>query len=269
MLRALVGACHPGPSAAVTVLSVLLGAGVGAGPGRLVLLGAAVLAGQLSVGWSNDAVDADRDVRTGRTDKPAAAGAVSRGVLWRCAAVAGVVAVVLSLALGVGAGLVLLVLAAAGWAYNLGVKSTWLSGAAYALGFGALPAGVYLAAGVDVPGWAPVTGALLGLGAHVANVLPDLADDAATGVRGLPHRLGPRASALLLGGSLAAGAVVAALGPAGAPGAVQVLAAVVAVVLGLGIAAAAWVRPGSRALFPAVVALALLVVVLLVTSTRE
>ena len=30
------------------------------------------------------------------------------------------------------------------------------------------------------------------MGAHLLNVLPDLADDAATGVRGLPHRLGPR-----------------------------------------------------------------------------
>src|SRR3712207_7375206 len=32
----------------------------------------------------------------------------------------------------------------------------------------------------------------LGVGAHLLNVLPDLEDDAATGVRGLPHVLGPR-----------------------------------------------------------------------------
>ena len=38
----------------------------------------------------------------------------------------------------------------------------------------------------------PVAGALLGVGAHLVNALPDLADDEATGVRGLPHRLGPR-----------------------------------------------------------------------------
>lgn len=32
-------------------------------------------------------------------------------------------------------------------------------------------------------------GALLGFAAHLLNAMPDLADDAATGVRGLPHRL--------------------------------------------------------------------------------
>ena len=36
--------------------------------------------------------------------------------------------------------------------------------------------------------------AALGSAAHFVNVLPDLADDAATGVHGLPHRLGPLAS---------------------------------------------------------------------------
>jgi hypothetical protein len=39
-------------------------------------------------------------------------------------------------------------------------------------------------------------------------VLPDLADDAATGVRGLPHRLG-RVGATLLGGVALAGAATA------------------------------------------------------------
>ena len=36
------------------------------------------------------------------------------------------------------------------------------------------------------PGWAVAAGACLGVAAHLANVLPDLADDASTGVRGLP-----------------------------------------------------------------------------------
>jgi len=37
-----------------------------------------------------------------------------------------------------------------------------------------------------------VAAALLGFAAHFANVLPVLRADAATGVRGLPQRLGPR-----------------------------------------------------------------------------
>lgn len=266
MVRALARSCHPGPSAAVTVLAVLLGLGVDLGPGRLVLLGVAVLAGQLSVGWSNDAVDAARDIATGRADKPTVSGAVTAGGLRWAAGAAVALALVASLVLGVAAGLVLLVLVAAGWAYNLGLKGTWFSGAAYLVGFGALPAGVYLAAGVAVPWWAPVAGALIGLGAHVANVLPDLADDADTGIRGLPHRLGPRASAVLLGAALGAAAVVAAAGPAGPPGAGRVAAAGLAVVVGAGLAVAAGTRPDSRATFPAVVALALLSVAVFVTA---
>ena len=40
------------------------------------------------------------------------------------------------------------------------------------------------------PAWMMATGAVLGVGAHLLNALPDLADDDATGVRGLPQRLG-------------------------------------------------------------------------------
>jgi len=43
-LPELLRATHPGPSVAVTVVGVVLGVGVGLEPGRLVLLGAALLA---------------------------------------------------------------------------------------------------------------------------------------------------------------------------------------------------------------------------------
>jgi 4-hydroxybenzoate polyprenyltransferase len=266
MVRALAGSCHPGPTVAVTLVGVLLGAGAGLGAVPLALLGAAVLSGQLSVGWSNDAVDAERDAGVGRTDKPAAAGRVGRVVLWRAAAHAAAATVVLSVALGVSAGVALLLLPVAGWAYNLGLKGTWFSGAAYAVGFAGLPAGVFLAAGPVVPVWAPVAGALLGLGAHVANVLPDLADDEATGVRGLPHRIGVRASAVLLAVSLGAASVLAALGPPGAPGVPRLVGAAVAVVTAVVLAVAVARRPDSRAAFPAVLVLAVLTVVLVVVG---
>lgn len=266
MVRALAGSCHPGPTVAVTLVAVLLGAGAGLGAGQLVLLAAAVLTGQLSVGWSNDAVDAERDAGVGRTDKPAAAGRVGRTALWRAAALAAGATLVLSLVLGAVAGAALLLLPVAGWAYNLGLKGTWLSGAAYAVGFAGLPAGVFLATGAGVPGWAPVAGALLGLGAHVANVLPDLADDEATGVRGLPHRIGVRASAVLLAVSLGAASVLAALGPPGGPGPARLVGAGIAVVLAVVLAVAVARRPDSRAVFPAVVVLAVLTVVLVVVG---
>jgi hypothetical protein len=68
------------------------------------------------------------------------------------------------------------------------------------------------------PAWASAAGALLGVGAHLCNALPDLEEDLAQGVRGLPHRLGPRRSAACAAVLLLAAAVVLAVGPPGPPG---------------------------------------------------
>jgi 4-hydroxybenzoate polyprenyltransferase len=53
------------------------------------------------------------------------------------------------------------------------------------------------------------------VGAHLLNALPDLADDHATGVRGLPQRLGAGRVRVLAPLVLLAGSVVATLGPGG------------------------------------------------------
>jgi 1,4-dihydroxy-2-naphthoate octaprenyltransferase len=60
-------------------------------------------------------------------------------------------------------------------------------------------------------------GALLGVAAHVTNVLPDLADDAATGIRGLPHRLGAVPSGLLAFACLAIATITLTFGPGWPP----------------------------------------------------
>ena len=70
---ALLGAAHPGPALAVTVLAALLGTALDLTPDRVVLVTAAVFCGQLSIGWSNDLVDLARDRAVGRRDKPLAA----------------------------------------------------------------------------------------------------------------------------------------------------------------------------------------------------
>ena len=188
----LVAAAHIGPALAVTTLSGLLAAAQGLDPGLAALVVSGVLAGQLSIGWSNDLIDLSRDRSTHRTDKPLVAGAVSVQVVRAACGVAVLVSVVLSLACGIVAGLVHLTCVAAGWAYNLGLKATPWSWLPYAVAFGCLPAFVALAGDAPPPWWWPVGGALLGVGAHLLTVLPDLEDDAATGVRGLPHRLGVR-----------------------------------------------------------------------------
>jgi 4-hydroxybenzoate polyprenyltransferase len=206
-VRALLIASHPGPSLAITAMATVLAAEAapsGFGP---VLVAPAMLAGQLSVGWSNDACDAPRDVAAGRTDKPAARGEISVRALWVAAMVSLAAALAMSAAISLLTMGILALLVGAGWAYNLGLKSTPWSGVMYLLGFGPLPA--YAAS--TLPGqpaprfWVCVAAALLGLGAHFVNVLPDLAADLSSGVRGLPQlvaaRWGPgaaRATALLL-----------------------------------------------------------------------
>jgi 4-hydroxybenzoate polyprenyltransferase len=193
-VRALVLASHPGPSLFITAMATLLAveaAPHGIGP---VLTGPAMLAGQLSIGWSNDACDARRDAATGRTDKPVAAGAISVGTVWTAAVVSVLAGFGMALAIGVLTALIYTVIMVAAWAYNLGLKSTVWSGLMYLAGFGPIPA--YAAStlpGHPAPRW-PVTvaAALVGLGGHFANVLPDLAGDKATGVAGLPQQVAAR-----------------------------------------------------------------------------
>jgi heme o synthase len=211
-------------------------------------------------------LDAERDVAVARTDKPVAAGAISARTVGVATALAVVACVPLSLASGLLAGVVHLVAVGAGWAYDLGMKSTVLSVLPYVVCFGLLP--VFVVLGLPgapaPPWWLPMAGALLGAGAHFANVLPDLDDDAATGVRGLPHRLGAagsRAAAALL---LLAATVVLALNaplPAVVTWGVPVLAVVI---LAAGFRAGR--APGSRAPFRAVLVVAAVAVVLLVAS---
>lgn len=262
---ALVGACHPGPTAAVTVLTALLAAAGGTGWTTGVLVVVAVLTGQLSIGWSNDLLDAERDRRSGRTDKPVAAGAVAPGVLRPAIALTLVLCVVLSLASGVLAGAVHLVGVAMGWAHNLGVKRTVLSPLPYAVAFASLPAFVGLA-GPDglPPWWVLVCGAVLGVAAHLLNALPDLADDVATGVVGLPQRLGEARVRVLAPLLLLAGTALAVVRPgAGEPVPRWGWAALAAGAVLAGVAAA---RRG-RVPFAAAVGVALLCVVLLVVRS--
>jgi len=255
---------------AVTLFAGAFAAGAaGAGTGRAALVAAAVLAGQLSVGWSNDWIDADRDVAVGRADKPVVAGDLSPALLRRAAVAAAGACVLLSLALGPAAAALHLALVAAAWAYNARLKSTAWSWAPYAVAFGGLPS----VATLGVPGgatlapwWVTGGGALLGVGAHLANVLPDLEDDAATGVRGLPHRLGRRGTAFGAAGVLLAAVLVVVLGPPGTPGPAGVAALVVAGLLAGSAVAVALRRPRSRWPFTAAILTAALAVVLLVAT---
>jgi 4-hydroxybenzoate polyprenyltransferase len=264
---ALAQATHLGPAVAVTVVGTLLAVAAGVPPGRTLLVCAAVLAGQASIGWSNDWLDADRDRAVARTDKPVVQGALRPGLLRTLALAAAATAVVLSLLLGLVPGLLLLLLVASGWAYNAGLKRTPASVVGYVVGFGALPAGVVAAApGTPItPWWLVSAGAALGAAAHLANVAPDLEDDLATGVRGLPHRMGPTLSAVVGALLLGLASVVLVLGPEGPPtaaGWVGLALALPAVV----VAALAGTPRFRAAAFPAVLLLTVLDVLLLLAG---
>jgi len=205
--RVLVIASHPGPCLVITALITALTAQAaphGVGP---VLVAPAILAGQLSVGWSNDACDAARDTAAGRTDKPIARGDISVRAVWIAAFSALTVAAILSLLIGPWPLLINAVMIGAAWAYNLGLKSTWASGLMYIVGYAPIPAfATSTLPGQPWPTWSVTASAgCLGLGAHFANVLPDLAADRVTGVEGLPQIVAAR------GGGRAARAAAIAL----------------------------------------------------------
>ena len=193
-VRALIVASHPGPCLAITALTTILAAEAAPHGTGAVLVAPAMLAGQLSVGWSNDAFDAPRDAAAGRTDKPVATGAIGVRAVWIAAAVALLAALAMSLAISPVTLLLNVVIIGAAWAYNAGLKSTPWSGLMYLAGFGPIPAfAASTLPGHPAPTWSVTAfAALVGLGAHFANVLPDLAADRATGVNGLPQLVAAR-----------------------------------------------------------------------------
>jgi 4-hydroxybenzoate polyprenyltransferase len=218
-VRGYVEATHAGPTAAVTTFTVGLALAAGLG-WRTLLAGAAVLAGQLSIGWSNDYLDRHRDRRAGRGDKPLLREAVSDQGLRAGAVAAVALTVPLSLMLGLLAGAAQLVGVACGWAYNLGVKRTSASPLPYLVAFALVPTAFVVLAlpGTDWPRPAVVVASgLLGVSAHFTNAIKDLEADALTGVRGLPQRLGPRWSGAVSCGLLLAGSVLLLAGVGGLP----------------------------------------------------
>jgi 4-hydroxybenzoate polyprenyltransferase len=254
---ALIKSCHLQPSIAVTAFVTVLAIGAGVSAVRCVILALAVLCGQVSVGWGNDVLDRERDRQSGRTDKPVARGEIDVRIVAAAAAVALTLCVPLSLLLGIKPGVAHLVAVASAWSYNLGVKSTVWSPVPYAVSFGLVPVVVWWTVPANPPAWLVAAGALLGVGAHGTNVLPDLEDDAATGVRGLPQRLGPTWTRILTAGCLGLAVLILAVappGPIGVAGWVALASTVVLVALG-------WLRP--RLIFPTTVAVAGVAVVLL------
>lgn len=220
----LVLACHPLPTLAMTValtVAALLSGRTGLG---CALVAATILSGQLTVGWINDVVDRERDKQVGRTDKPVAMGWIDPGTVTFATAIAVLVVIPLSMANGTAAGIAHLLAVASAWTYNFWFKKSVLSWLPYAVSFGLLPAFLsYGGVGGGMHGAPPtvamtVLAALLGIGIHFLNTLPDLVQDNETGVRHLPLRIALKIGAprllwisIVYTVLVAAGLVVAAL----------------------------------------------------------
>lgn len=255
-------------------IALVVGDDAGQSVARVLLITTTVLVGQLSIGWSNDWIDAARDRATQRRDKPVAMGAIGDLTLRNAAFGALALAVALSFANGLRAGLFHLLVIGGGWAYNLGLKATIVSWVPYAVAFGALPVFVWLsidspAAAALPPWWTWVGTALLGVGAHVSNVVPDIDDDVAHGVRGFPQRLGARGCALLAPLLLVAGSAVALLGPDRPWTWIDTVVAIAVVGLALFAGVVSGIPGRVRLAFTATLVIAGLVVVALVVGTAQ
>lgn len=243
-LRGYAVAAHAAPTVAVTLVMTTLAWSIGWRGLPLVLVGAAVLVGQLSVGWSNDAFDAERDRGAGRTEKPTVAGALAPRRLWIAGWTALVLASILSwLAAGWLGGTFHVFAIAMAWLYNVALSRTVWSWVPYALAFGAMPAFLYIGLdGAAPPWWTVVVFAIVAVSAHLANALPDLESDRAAGLGGLVVRLGRRRSTALCWVLLAAGsALLVAVTWASSPGVSLLLVAGFVGAVVVGSVRSAWV----------------------------
>ena len=194
----LLKAAHFGPTIAVTLVSLLLAKNLWwEGPALVIAFG--IFLGQLLVGWSNDLNDYQDDLKHNRSSKPLVSGAITTVQLLRGIKITAPAAVVFNLfgPLGIKGGLLYLFGVGMGVAYNFYFKSSLLSALPYALAFAALVSSLVISTDRPVPIWLITAGALLGVAAHFANVLKDLDQDLTSGIKGLPQRLGKRASRVI------------------------------------------------------------------------
>jgi 4-hydroxybenzoate polyprenyltransferase len=247
--RAALTLLHPGPSLLVTACFVAAAAAARhrfPDPLTTTRLVGIMLPLQFAIGALNDLRDREFD-RLAKPRKPLASGALSP-------AVAVVVAVAgFALGLGVAATFPLPTLplatacAAAGIAYDVGLKRGMLSWLPFWVGFSCLP----LTAGAAVQHLsppvaiaAPPLALALALSLQLANALPDIEVDRRSGSAGLAVRLGPVWSRrLTLGLAALGGVAVAVTAPAlGQPIPVVALGALPLLAVSLGLA----VRPHPR-----------------------
>ena len=199
-------ASHFGPSLLVTSLSYFF-AQLYWQPGSALIIALGFFSGQLIVGWSNDLIDYADDLSHKRINKPLVEELITRKFLQSWLAVMIPVALFINLfgPLGfVGGGLSIFAIV---WAlgYNFYFKFNIFSPLPYAVAFAILPSCMAFSQDKTPPTWMWLGGALFGMAAHFLNVLKDMDQDHASGIKGLPQRCGKT-------GSIIAATILIALG---------------------------------------------------------
>lgn len=243
---------HPFPVAMNAVASVafaLLAAHGWPGMRAVLLIAAAIIGSQATVGVVNDLRDRDLDA-IAKPSKPLVSGrATVRGAVC-VGTITLLVALVAGLAIGRLSLLFVVAMTTAGLVYDLWLKRTVASFLPYILGLPILPIWAWTCVR-DAPPRLWLTyplGVLVGFGLHLANALPDAERDAAGGVRGVVQVVGARGALILCIGSFAVTIVLIAILTVGHwDTAVVVLIGVAAVFL-IGAAGSAFVRPTAATL---------------------
>ena len=203
LLRGLYRLGHPLPTfatAAATTLFVATAAGARAPAADLLVTFLVFYLLLYSIGAMNDYCDEAVDRRSGRDDKPLAAGDVPRNLALVAWIVAAAGAMAAASYFGAAPAAMILPLWLAGAAYNFWAKATVVSWLPFVFFYPSLPVWAFLAEGRLRPTLLLIypIGALLAVALNIANTLPDVERDRRAGVAGLTQRLGvPRGLRLL------------------------------------------------------------------------
>ena len=197
-LRGLQQACHFGPTVIVTTIAFVFGTYYWwEGPAFVIAFTVAL--GQLVVGWSNDLYDYKDDLAHGRTKKPLVSGLITPQYLSKWLRFMVPFSFIANLLgpLGIKGGLVYMFGIAWGVAYNFYFKFSAFSPLPFAIAFAALPSSIAISKGITPPLWMLLGGSIFGMAAHFINVIKDMKEDQASGIQGLPQRLGTKRSVIV------------------------------------------------------------------------
>ena len=210
---ALLKASHFPQTIAMTIFLGVSACLTGVVGSRLLLFIAAVLCGQLSVGWLNDLVDHELDRQVNRNKKPLVAKDLSPSALRIAIAIAITLCIPFSIAsAGLAGGIAHLAAVASAYCYNLWLARTVWSWVPYAISFGLLP--IFIAQAGSILLWPKLSMILLfvlvGVVAHLLNAVPDIDIDRKAGRGGFAVSLG-RSKSLLLASVLGIAAATVAI----------------------------------------------------------